>query len=196
MGVAHSLIGVRVQSGDAKGRRLSVPKGGDVRPTTARVRKSLFDMIDSRFSLDGALVLDLFCGSGSLGIEALSRGAASVTFVDTSSRSVATTRGNLSAIGAIDRCGVVKMDSLTYLRSLGRGAQGGSDTPADLVFCDPPYGYAKWRELLTLMPRGAIVAAEAERFLQGESPWRLVREKEYGGTFITLLLCEEGEDGP
>ncbi len=124
---------MRVIAGKWKGRKLVCPKGQQVRPTTDRVKEAMFNILGAR--VDGARVFDLCCGTGSLGIEALSRGAAEAVFVDSSGRSLAAARANL------ERCGgrpgtwsLIRHDALDYMESLsGRG-----DRPWILV-CDPPY---------------------------------------------------------
>ena len=118
---------MRVISGKYRGRRLTEPANMDVRPTTDMVKESLFNIV--QFDIEGRRVLDLFAGTGQLGIEALSRGAAECVFVDSSRESVRLVRENLSRVGA--EAPVVQCDSLGYLRSCGK---------FDLVFIDPPYG--------------------------------------------------------
>ena len=93
---------MRVVAGSARGRRLQTPPGLDVRPTTDRVREATFNALGSMGVVDGARVLDLFAGSGALGIEALSRGAEHVTFVDTSPRALEAVRANLAGCGLDD----------------------------------------------------------------------------------------------
>src|SRR5262245_20175098 len=90
---------MRIVAGSARGRRLRVPPGRAVRPTADRVKESIFSMLESRYGCDGGAVLDLFAGSGNLGIEALSRGATDAVFVDSSARAAAAIRTNLDAAG-------------------------------------------------------------------------------------------------
>ena len=120
---------LRVVAGTLGGRRLYTPVGARTRPTADRVREALFSILGP---VDGLRVLDLFAGSGALGIEALSRGAASATFVDSSSQAVAAVRRNLEALGVEGEVG--RRDALRWLA----GAEG----PYDLVFADPPYDLA------------------------------------------------------
>lgn len=149
----------RIVGGTHAGRRLRVPRG-EVRPSTERVREAVFNMLSARDRLSGAVVLDLFAGSGALGIEALSRGAASAQFIDASRAACAAITENLDALGLSGR--VVRRDLLAGAASLAGAAGGASpagpadhagpagpaDPPAspaghhplaDLVFCDPPY---------------------------------------------------------
>jgi 16S rRNA (guanine966-N2)-methyltransferase len=123
---------VRIVAGLYGGRRLQAPAGRSTRPTADRVREALFSILVAAGAVEGARVLDLFAGSGALGIEALSRGAASVDFVDSDERAVAAVRANLAAVGA--EAAVSRRDAFAWLAS----ARG----PYDLVFADPPYSSA------------------------------------------------------
>jgi 16S rRNA (guanine966-N2)-methyltransferase len=121
---------VRVVAGELRGHRLASPprRSADVRPTSDRAREALFSILGD---VSGALVLDLFCGTGALGIEALSRGAASAVFVDSEPKLA---RRNVAELGLEDRCEVVRSDALRYLAA--------SDDRFDLILCDPPYALA------------------------------------------------------
>jgi 16S rRNA (guanine966-N2)-methyltransferase len=118
---------LRVVAGHLRGRRLTAPPGRGTRPTSDRVREAVFSILGP---LGGARVLDLFAGSGALGIEALSRGARHATFVDRDARAIAAIRRNLAAL-ELDSATVDRRDALTFLKA----ATG----PWDLVFLDPPY---------------------------------------------------------
>jgi 16S rRNA (guanine966-N2)-methyltransferase len=122
---------VRVVAGLYGGRRLEAPRGRSTRPTSDRVREALFSILGPA-ALEGARVLDLFAGSGALGIEALSRGATSAEFVDSDARAVAAVRANLAALGA--DAPVHRRDAYAWLAT----ASG----PYDVVFADPPYSSA------------------------------------------------------
>lgn len=119
---------MRVITGTARGRKLSTLEGDDVRPTTDKVKESLFNII--QFDVEGSCFLDLFAGSGQIGIEALSRGARSVTFVDKSKRSVDVIKNNIHTVGFDSLASVYNTDSLLYLER-ARGY--------DIAFLDPPY---------------------------------------------------------
>lgn len=124
---------VRVISGSAGGLFLKTPKGGFVRPTMDRVKSALFSIIGPR--IEGAAVLDLYAGTGGLGIEALSRGAGSVVFVDSDARAVAAVEENLTRTGLSGPSArVVRADAIRYVQR-GAGASG----PFDIIFADPPY---------------------------------------------------------
>ncbi|HXG30935.1 MAG TPA: 16S rRNA (guanine(966)-N(2))-methyltransferase RsmD [Thermodesulfobacteriota bacterium] len=122
---------LRVLTGKVKGRRLKVPKGQTVRPTTSRVKKTIFDMLGD---ISGLRVLDLFAGSGSLGIEALSRGASHVTFIEKNPFVYRVLKENLSLCGFLDRATLI---CAHYEGALKRLKKGGKRF--DLVFIDPPY---------------------------------------------------------
>ncbi len=174
---------MRVISGAFGGRRLQVPRGDDTRPTSERVREALFSILGTEVA--GARVLDLFAGSGALGIEALSRGAASATFVDSAEAAVRCIRANLSVLSAPGE--VSRSDVAAYLRTAsGRGRH------YDLVFLDPPYSSAArvGTELSTRLPDvlspGATVVCESGRrqILALELPLR--DERHYGDTLLRI----------
>ena len=121
---------MRVIAGEAKGRTLVVPRGGGTRSATDRIRETLFAILEPE--LEGARVLDLFAGAGTLGIEALSRGAARATFVERGGEAVKALRRNLAATGFRERSEVVVANVIGYLDGQPRG-------PFDVVFCDPPF---------------------------------------------------------
>ncbi len=126
---------MRIIAGRFRGRRLSAPRGMKIRPTADRVRESLFSIIAAR--VKGARVLDLFAGTGALGLEALSRGAASALFVDTGRPAIAAIRNHIKMLGVSDQCRVIRRDARDTNRLVPL-LPGGK--PADLIFMDPPYG--------------------------------------------------------
>lgn len=121
---------MRVIAGEAKGQTLVVPRGGGTRSATDRIRETLFAIVEPQ--LEGARVLDLFAGAGTLGIEALSRGASRVTFVERGAEAVKALRRNLETTKFAARSEVVSANVIAYLDSRPRG-------PFDIVFCDPPF---------------------------------------------------------
>jgi len=124
---------MRVIGGRLRGKRLSSPKGNDTRPTTDRVRESLFNILENRISFDGKRVLDVFAGTGALGIEALSRGAGFGLFVEEASTARAAIRENVENLQLTGQTKIFRRDA-TRLGLIG------TMQPFDLVFADPPYG--------------------------------------------------------
>ena len=171
---------MRVVAGELRGRRLEAPRGDAVRPTADRVREAVFSILGD---VAGTRVLDLYCGTGAMGIEAVSRGAASAELVDTKP---APARNNVDALGIDDRCTVVRADALEHLRRL--------DGPFDLVFCDPPYRLAdrlavQLQEAIPprLAEEGRLIVESATRApIELELP--LITERRYGDTLIRVHM--------
>jgi 16S rRNA (guanine966-N2)-methyltransferase len=177
---------LRIVAGELGGRRLQGPprRSAAVRPTSDRVREALFSILGD---VAGARALDLFCGTGALGIEAVSRGARSATLVDTHTSLV---RRNVAELGIGDRCEVVRTDVREFLRRERRRF--------DLVFCDPPYRLADRLEgdLDSLMPKR--LAPGGRLIVEGAAlrPLRLtlpaVIERRYGDTLVTIYAGGSG----
>ena len=173
---------MRVIAGIYGGRRLQTPGGREVRPTADRVKEALFSMLGP---LDGLAVLDLFAGSGALGIEALSRGAASAVFVDASEAAATVVATNLRALGA--EAEVVRRPARAYL-----DAARGQHALYDLVFLDPPYRQADVlgpelsSALAPVLAPGARVVAESDRRLPLQLSLALLTERRYGDTLIRI----------
>ena len=171
---------MRVVSGALGGRRLVAPAGATTRPTSDRVREATFNALDSAGDLDAAVVLDLFAGSGALGIEALSRGAARATFVERDRAALDALRTNLDACGlGADRAEVVVGDGLALLTS-GRLAG-----PWDLALLDPPYAFDDWNGLLDGLDAGVAVC-EASTAVEPPEGWQMARSKKYGSTVVSI----------
>jgi len=191
---------VRIIAGKARGRKLAAPGprlGELIRPTSDRAREALFNIIAAR--IPGARVLDLFAGTGALGLEALSRGADSAVFVDRDPAALALIEKNIAACGFAGQSKVLRGD-------LGRGlcflAKDNHGLPFDLVFLDPPYGkglaQATLRELTTVFP--ALLASGAMIILEDSSasacqetygPWRCVDRRRYGEAGFWFYLATE-----
>jgi 16S rRNA (guanine966-N2)-methyltransferase len=179
---------MRVVAGRLGGRRLaSPPAGADVRPTADRVREAIFSILGD---IDGARVLDLFCGTGALGIEALSRGAAAITLVDTDAEPA---RRNAADLGIEEECEIVRADAMRWLE--------GSDAAFDLVFCDPPYRLADRLEG-TLEPLVAPRLAEGGRLIletSAREPLDLalpvLDERRYGAILVRIHAAGEAGNG-
>ncbi len=168
---------MRVVAGTARGRRLRSPAGRDVRPTSDRVREAVFNALGSLGAVEGATVLDLFAGSGALGVEALSRGAAAATFVDDDPRALAAVRANLDATDLAVRATVVRSEALAFLAT-GPG-------PFDLALCDPPYRFDRWGEVWAAVP-AALVVVESDREVDPPGGWEVLRVRRYGSTVVTF----------
>lgn len=168
---------MRVIAGSCRGRLLRAPAGKVTRPTSDRVREAIFDVLGSLVDLDGMSVVDLFAGSGAMGIEALSRGAASTVFVEDAAAAVGAIRGNLATLGLEDRARVVREDVVLFL-----------DRPHqfDLALCDPPYEFASWDEVLARL-HAAMAVLESRRPVEIPVGWEVVRNKRYGGTLVTVV---------
>jgi len=170
---------VRVVAGEFRGRRLAAPRGARTRPTADRVREALFSMLGD---VSGARVLDLYAGSGALGIEALSRGAESAVFVERDPRAAAVIERNLTSLGLEQE--VLRQDVVRFLaRSPGT---------FDLVFCDPPYDAASRlagplaEHLPALTSEDARIVTESDKRYPLELPLPLLTERTYGDTRIAI----------
>ena len=157
---------------------LVVPDGDRTRPTADRVREAVFNSLYSLDAVEGARVLDAFAGSGALGIEALSRGAESCTFVENDRAALAALRQNLETLNLAGRSRVVPGDGLAHV---GRREH-------DLVLLDPPYEFDGWPELLAQVG-GAVVVIESDREIDLPEEWENHRARRYGGTVVTLATA-------
>lgn len=177
---------VRVISGQARGLKLSSPAGTDTRPTLDRVKEAIFSMLMPYLS--NATVLDLFAGSGALGIEALSRGAAKAYFIDNSNAAVSCVKKNLSAAKMIDKSIVNSVDYLKFLNSCSE--------KFDIIFIDPPYAKNLYNSVFesilrnSLLNENGIIVAEWDYeigFPENLGGLDIVKEKKYGRVGITVL---------
>jgi 16S rRNA (guanine966-N2)-methyltransferase len=170
---------MRVVAGEFKGRRLQAPRGRRTRPTSDKVREAVFALLGD---VGGLRVLDLYAGSGALGIEALSRGAASATFVERDPRAIAALRRNLAEVG-VDAA-VRRQDALRFVAS--------ALDPFDLVFVDPPYDSAVRvagplsERLPAVLTEGARIVTESDKRAPLELALPLELERLYGDTRIAV----------
>ncbi len=202
------FVVMRVIAGMAKGRLLAGPPGPRQRPTSDRVREAVFDMLASLGGVAGWSVLDLFAGTGAMGLEALSRGAASVVFVERDEKALGalrsnlahvsshlvepgvvgtSTRGDVTAAGSVgparhspDPCGwrVVRADVMSFVAHSGR---------FDLALCDPPYAFDDWDSLLASL-RARLVVVESNRELVHDQPgWEMIRSRRHGLAVVSVL---------
>ena len=174
---------MRVISGLYRGRKLDTLKGDNTRPTTDRVKESMFNLI--MFYIDNSKVLDLFSGSGSLGIECLSRGAKSVDFNDNNKESINIIKKNLQNMK-----GEYKIYSTDYKSLISKKA----NSLYDLIFIDPPYNFNIESELLAsfvrldILKTDGIIVYETNRPIElNNDNYEIVKEKKYGITYVTIL---------
>lgn len=180
---------LRIIGGEWRGRKLRFADGEGLRPTTDRIRETLFNWLQP--VIDGARCLDLFAGSGALGLEALSRGAAEVVFVDTNPRAIQALKENLALLDS-DRAHVVKSDALRFLH----GQTGGFD----IVFLDPPFRRELLQPALRELANGGWLKPGGHIYLELESEqgepelpegWRLLRSKQAGQVAYHLVIAGE-----
>jgi 16S rRNA (guanine966-N2)-methyltransferase len=175
---------MRIVAGTAGGRNLVTPEGDDVRPTKDRVREAIFNSLHSHGHVEGCRFLDLFAGSGALGLEALSRGAADCTFIDHDRRSIAVVTENVDQLGFGDRAVVRQADGM---------AVAGTMTPHDVALLDPPYSFDAWPELLAAVP-AEVVVIESDRSIDPGAGWEILKEKRYAGSFV--VIARRSAEGP
>jgi 16S rRNA (guanine(966)-N(2))-methyltransferase RsmD len=177
---------MRVISGSARGRKLKTPETYDIRPTTDNVKESIFNII--QFDIEGRRILDLFAGTGQLGIECLSRGADSVVFIDQSKDAVKIVKDNLKTCGLNGT--VLQQDSLGYLRACGK---------FDVIFIDPPYDSGLYQPALEIinsvdiLSDGGIIVCESRRELslpEMKAPYKKRKEYNYGKVKLTTYVKE------
>lgn len=177
---------MRVITGIARGRRLKTPDNYDIRPTTDNVKESVFNII--QFDIEGRQVLDLFAGTGQLGIECLSRGAAGAVFVDRDRDAVSIVKDNLKTCGM--KATVLQEDSISFLNHCGK---------FDVIFIDPPYdsdlyeSALKIINLVDILSEGGIIICEARRekvLPEMTEPYRKRKEYNYGKVKICIYTKE------
>lgn len=172
---------MRIVAGSRKGARIFAPRGRGTRPTSDRVREAVFAIIGE---IEGARVLDLFAGSGALGLEALSRGAASAVFVESSRDAVRTIERNLQKLG-LSGARIVRADAMRYLAK--------ADERYDLVFVDPPYELVESLRmpLASHLPRvladGGLLVFETAAEIEPELPLPIRSSREHGSTRVTVF---------
>ena len=187
---------MKIGSGKLRGRRIGAPAGRKTRPTSGRLRKALFDILAPR--LQGARVLDLFAGAGSLGLEALSRGAHSVVFVERQRAAAEAIRKNAETLALSERAAVWRRDVRSALSALA-----GEEERFDVIFLDPPYRsalHAKSLERLgslsLLRPGGIVVTEHHHKTVLADRYGRLVKHREVRAGESCLTFFREEEIGP
>ena len=179
---------MRVVAGIAGGRRLLAPPGRRLRPTTDRVREAMFSSLTSLDAIRDATVLDLFAGTGALGIEALSRGAASATFVDADHAAIRAIEQNLATTGLGGDAKVVHGDALRFIETIARAS--GTET-FDVALVDPPYAFDGWPRLLAALP-ARLAVLETGDHIDIHPPWAAIKSRRHGDTVVTLVRRQQG----
>lgn len=188
-------LGVRVISGSARGLKLNTPGDERVRPTTDRVKESMFNIVQDW--VYDSQVLDLFAGSGALGIEALSRGASQAVFCDNSLDSIKIIKSNIEKARVADRSQIVSGDFKRCLRDMGAKNQS-----FDMIFVDPPYYKGLFEEVLDtirackILKKDGIVIVEhdAKRPIGQVEGLEVYKEKKYGITMLTFYCLEDDDE--
>jgi 16S rRNA (guanine966-N2)-methyltransferase len=179
---------MRVISGFLKSRTIIVPSSvKNLRPTTDRARETLFNVITSRFNMYGMKILDIYSGSGSFGIESISRNASKCTFVD---KFPETVKRNITDLGITDKSLVIKDDVIRFLK-------GSKCLDYDIVFADPPYDYTKYNELIELLTdfEGIFILEHSEKYLPLEIHSKYIfLKKKVGIATFTFFDFKQTED--
>ncbi|MBI5216070.1 MAG: 16S rRNA (guanine(966)-N(2))-methyltransferase RsmD [Ignavibacteriae bacterium] len=178
---------MRIIAGEFKGRTLVSVRDNSVRPATDRVKSTIFNMLQNRLRIHGANVLDLFAGTGNLGFEALSRGAANTVFVESSNNVVRTIQKNIELLKCDERAEVIQLDALYYLNSCRE--------KFDLIFADPPYAYEQTKELPSLIFEknllnndGLLIIEHTKHITFEQSDkFQLSVQKEFGQTRVSFF---------
>ena len=174
---------MRVISGSAKGRKLVVPSGDHVRPTKDRVKEAIFNSLHSYGLVENRSFLDLFSGTGSLGIEALSRGAKSAVFIDHHAEAIDCIILNVEKLNYGSTSKILKTDALSFLER---------DDYFDVALLDPPYKYEHWGTLLQRVNAHSIVIESSEQVTL-ESDWEIIKSQKYGQTNL-LIASRQSKD--
>ena len=184
---------MRIITGKSKGTKLNTLEGQETRPTAERTKEAVFSTL--QFDIEGREVLDLFAGSGQMGLEALSRGARSACFVDSSKRAVEIIKGNAQKTRLFDDCSIFCDDALSFLKKQ-------RDKGFDIVFLDPPYASDLINKALLLLVENKLVKSTSYIVCESDSfdilskenleKYEIVRKMKHGVAHILILKCAEG----
>lgn len=180
---------MRIIAGTLGGRKLETPAGSDIRPTSDKLRGAIFNALNARIDFEDLVVLDIFCGTGALGLEAISRGAGQATFIDSARDSLELAKKNVGNLKASSQAQFVLKDVLKL------GERPSSQTPADLFFCDPPYNKGLITPAVQSLVDGGWLGPEAFGVLEMEKSAvfqtpqgsEVLQEKIYGDTKVVYL---------
>lgn len=176
---------MRIITGKLKGRRIHIPKGLDVRPTTDRTKESIFNVIEARLYIEDSQVLDLFAGSGNLGFEAISRGAKRVTAVEKNPKNAKQIEKTADQFGVSDQIRVITADVLQYLNGMA--------VPHQFIFCDPPYEYPFMEEMIDTVLTSNWLSEDGWFILEHDRKHRFEQHphcffsKPYGRTIVSIF---------
>lgn len=184
---------MRIIAGKYGTRKIATYKGDDIRPTSDKLRGSIFNSLGSQIDFNGVRVLDLFSGTGAMGLEALSRGAAYVHFFDNSRDSMSLTKFNAESLATLWDCTFTLGDSSKLKAHNGK--------TFDLFFCDPPYNKGLVKPTLESLDRGKWLGKDSTGVIETEKSWKadlpdsykIMSEKEYGDTKITYVQYQNGQ---
>lgn len=181
---------MRIIGGRFKRHALRAPEGDEARPTTDRTREAVFNLVQHRVALDGARVLDLFAGTGALGLEAISRGAASATFVDLNGRMLQLARSNAEALEHGLPCVFVRQDVRDFLENR---MDSRAEEVFDLILADPPYDWphtaALVERVVPVLASGGLFVLEHDRRISFSEHDLLQTERTYGRTCVSLFTA-------
>lgn len=181
---------MRIITGLLKGRQINIPNTLNVRPTAARTKEGLFSILDARKYIRGANVLDLFAGSGNLGVEAISRGADKVLFVDSDRRNIKHIENIADEFEISDQVRAVTSPVENFLE--------GMPLPYDIIFSDPPYDYEFMHEMIESITTDGWLAEQGWLILEHDKRHNFTDHKhcayykEYGRTHVSIFTAEEG----
>jgi len=185
-------VSLHIVSGSLRGRAFDAPPGSATRPTMDRTRAAIFDLVAARIDLDEALVLDVFAGSGALGFEALSRGAAAATFVDNSGPAIRTIQKNALRLGVDEACEILRKDGLRALATP-------YGPPYRLALADPPYDLPALPRLpdlaLAHLEDGGLFVLEHDARHRFDDHPALSVSRRYGGTLVSVFARAEEREG-
>ncbi len=184
---------MRIIAGQAKGRKIKSLEGRKVRPTSDRVKEAVFSMLG--FAVSGGRVLDLFAGTGNLGLEALSRGASMVTFIDNNTDACNVIKHNVKLLGFEEQAEVYLTDAFKAVKKFGS-----MDKKYDIIFIDPPYGDNIYNKIVSDLVREDIIDENGMVILEHSSHYHpeenfkgmaMLKRKKYGNTSVTIYIKED-----